>query len=351
MARNMRNSAIYDAVPASGVTPPPHLALSGHYLCGFGYRVVRPQGAGSWLLFYTARGRGLFRQPGLELESRPGDLCLLAPDAYSDYGVPPPPGDPSFRPLVSAAYAERYAKRHPVLSRRRRREPFGRYVRFLHLEPRGGIPHLARAWRFHWVHFQPRAHALEWLRLPEVGRGLYRLAVGRREVRGRMEGAFERMHRDLLAGGSLGEVLAAGALEEILVLGAGEQGRGLSPLDPRVVRALRIVQDAPAGAHSVAALARAAALSPSRFAHLFKVQTGASVRQAALGIRIRQACSMLACTEERISDIAFALGFCTPFHFSRLFSDRLGCSPRAYREALRSGQGSACVAKLCGPKT
>ena len=79
-------------------------------------------------------------------------------------------------------------------------------------------------------------------------------------------------------------------------------------------------------------------MSPSRFAHLFKQEVGETVKQVVIRLRIRQARWMLAMTEERVSDIAYALGFSSPFYFSRQFRSWVGQSPRDYRRALREDE-------------
>jgi AraC family transcriptional regulator of arabinose operon len=333
-ADKIRKPAIYGAIRPSKTTPPPQMMLSGFYHSTTGYRVVRPHGAGSWLLFFTVAGTGLLRQPHLELRQEPGDVALLAPDAYSDYGVLPRSGE-AITPLVSAAAAERYARFVPVDRRQLRADPTRRFTRCLHLDPRRPWPDARRGWRFHWIHFQPRVSWGElsrWMKLAKSGVGLYsgRITDPRRSAR--IESAFERIHRDLLSGGPSSEPLATTALEEVLLL-VGNESRG-RPLDPRIAAALGSIQSDLAARHSVESLARAAALSPSRFAHLFKEETGSSVAQTVIRLRIMQARRMLTYTQERISDIAYALGFCSPYYFSQQFKAEAGLSPQRFRTGL-----------------
>ena len=335
MANKIHKPAVYEEIRPSDTTPPPQAMLSGFYHAAMGYRVVRPHGAGSWLLFFTVAGTGLLRQPRAEWRQGPGAVALLAPDAFSDYGVPFLPGRQP-EPLVKAAYHRRFERYLPVAREKLQADPTRRYVRFLHLDPRRPWPDSRHGWRFHWIHFQPRPAWASWLHLPEAGSGLYEGRVEPPPARARIEAAFQRIHQDLLGGGLQAEGLAYSALEEIFQLLNRENGATRLPLDPRIAAALDRIRDRPSGGHAVAALAQAAALSPSRFAHLFKSATGTSVAQQVIHGRVAQARKLLASTEERISDIAYALGYCSPYYFSRQFKALAGLSPKAFRMKMRS---------------
>lgn len=353
MAKNIYIPAAYEDVVPSDKAPPPGLLFSGYYHCTTGYRVVRPRGSGSWLLFFTVAGQGVLRQPGLELRSGPGEIALLAPDAHNDYGVPLPRGSRT-RLAVKPGYRPRDIRFVDTDGRwgrvARAYDPTHAYIRHLHMGRRHAVPPGRPGWRFHWVHFQPRDVAPAALNLEEFGEGLYRGAIAARHKRRRLDAAFQRLHRDLLSAGPFSELLALAALDEILLLvagerlllgGGGKRGRTKrrrekeaperAPLDGRIGAALERIRSDLAAPHTVARLAREAHLSPSRFAHLFKEQTGRSVAQTVLALRVRQARKMLALSGERVGEIAYALGFCSPFHFSQIFKKQTGQSPRAYR--------------------
>ncbi|MCF6476960.1 helix-turn-helix transcriptional regulator, partial [Nonomuraea sp. MG754425] len=131
--------------------------------------------------------------------------------------------------------------------------------------------------------------------------------------------------------------LVLGAVEEVLVLatatvrpeGRGEEG------DERIRRALAIIAAEPGAAHSVASLARAVALSPSRFAHLFAEATGQTPMRAVRRARVRHAASLLEVTDMDVGQVAAASGFVSPFHFSRAFRKEYGLPPRDYRARVR----------------
>ncbi|MBF8193091.1 helix-turn-helix transcriptional regulator [Nonomuraea sp. K274] len=128
-----------------------------------------------------------------------------------------------------------------------------------------------------------------------------------------------------------------GAVEEVLVLAtasARPEGR-TDEGDERVRRALSIIAAQPGAPHSVASLARAVALSPSRFAHLFAEETGQTPMQAVRQARVRHAASLLEVTDLDVGQVAAASGFVSPFHFSRAFRREYGLPPRDYRARVR----------------
>src|SRR5262249_26083212 len=151
------------------------------------------------------------------------------------------------------------------------------------------------AWEFLWAHFVPRPTWMALLKLPEVGRGLYRLSVVSPAARERVEAAFRRLHRDSLGRlHPLAEELALNALEEVLLVAAGVvAGDGRSPFDARVQRVLDLLSHDLTLEHPVEALAAAVFLSPSRLAHLFKAETGETLTEAQRRLRLRQAARLL----------------------------------------------------------
>jgi AraC family transcriptional regulator of arabinose operon len=278
--------------------PPPGVLVAGHFRQGAEYRVRRRRGTRDWLLTYTVAGAGLYRQrdalpPGGAWRAAPGDLWLLAPGAEHDYGT----------------------------------------------DPREG------SWEFWWVHFLPQVGWEEWLRWPQVGDGLYRLAVEDPATRQRVVGAWERMVADARGLGSLREALALNALEEVLLLAARERRSGEGPLgtavDGRVRAALEHVAANLAAPHSLRTLAERVCLSPSRLAHLVKAQTGATLLEAITRMRLREAARLLEFTDRPVRAIAEDVGFSSPWYFSRRFTQRYGLSPRAYRARVRAAGNGA----------
>jgi AraC family transcriptional regulator of arabinose operon len=288
--------------PAIGTpSPPAELLLVGRFDVRPGYFARRARGASSWLLTWTLAGSGRLRQGEVELRAEPGDLVVLGADVDHDYGVAPD----------------------------------------------------ADRWTFWWVHFQPRTTWHAWLRMAEVGGRVFVVRDVPRTVRGRIDDAFQRMHADARWSGvgapptptaeppvpamavpTAARELAAGRVEEILLLATGAHERSGDGYDERIERAEAILVADPAAPHTVQSLAREVALSPSRFAHLFAAETGRTPMQALRDVRLRHAATLLEATNLAVGQVATASGFVSAFHFSRVFRERFGLSPRAYRAEL-----------------
>ncbi|MEV0385348.1 AraC family transcriptional regulator [Nonomuraea sp. NPDC050643] len=296
--------------------PAAELMIVGHYDKAAGYATRRAGGSPSWLLLWTEAGAGFVEQGGRSCEVGPGDLVVLGSGVAQHYRVPPGAG----------------------------------------------------RWRFWWVHFQPRVTWTAWLG-PYAGDGGLHLVAGVPvAVHERIGSAFRRAIQDarwtpdapapadarvpapevevrvpaVVVGGPARE-LVLGAVEEVLVLATasarpagarvGEEG------DERVRRVLSIIAAEPGAPHSVASLARAVALSPSRFAHLFAEESGQTPMHAVRQARVRHAAGLLEVTDMDVGQVATASGFVSPFHFSRAFRKEYGLPPRDYRARLRGTSG------------
>ncbi|WP_371664237.1 helix-turn-helix domain-containing protein [Streptomyces sp. NBC_00280] len=302
-----------DRLPETAVpAPPPGLVTVGRYDEGPGYAVNRPQGADSWLFTWTTDGHGLLTQGAAEARAGAGDLVVLGP------GVP-----------------HRYLVRPG-----------------------------ARHWRFWWAHCQARPSWTAWLSPYAVGDGMYVVAPVPEALHDRMATAFARMLSDArwpgsdtrppgsasasavqaapdgptaVAHGAAARELALCSLEEIVLL-ASAAARPLPQrpgVDHRVSRAEALIAADPAAPHTVRSLAEEVALSPSRFAHLFTEQLGRSPMRALREARLRHAARLLEATDLPVERVAFASGFASPFHFNRVFRERHGTPPGAYRALCR----------------
>jgi len=265
---------------ANTPAPPPGTLVTGHFHKGPRYATYRAHGTRDWLLVYTVSGHGRFGHAGGECLTRPGDLVLVRPGVLHDYGT----------------------------ARRRR-----------HWEPL-------------WAHFIPRPGWLPWLDWPEAAPGLHHLALRGHECAPRLARRFRDAVR-LNAGPSRQrEALALNALEEILLwCDLANPRRETAGLDSRIRHSLEFICAHFAEPLNVARIAANCGLSPSRFAHLFRTQTGETPQRYLELQRLNRARQLLEFTQEPVTAIARAVGFENPFYFTLRFKRHGGASPRAWR--------------------
>ncbi len=97
----------------------------------------------------------------------------------------------------------------------------------------------------------------------------------------------------------------------------------------KVVRDL--LADSPIHPPSVPELARRAGLSSNYLSSLFHRECGMTLRRYVESRRIERACGFLRQSRHPVKEIAYALGFADPPHFSHAFRRVMGMSPLAYR--------------------
>jgi AraC family transcriptional regulator len=96
----------------------------------------------------------------------------------------------------------------------------------------------------------------------------------------------------------------------------------LAPLDGRIGHLIETLENK-SESISHAALARSVSLSPTRLTHLFREQTGISLRSYQLWMRARAMLPEI-CTGESLTNIAHAVGFADAAHLSRSSRRMLG---------------------------
>lgn len=84
----------------------------------------------------------------------------------------------------------------------------------------------------------------------------------------------------------------------------------------------------------VAATADEAGLSPDRLTAVFRRSLGYPPLEYYQRRRVQRACQLLADTRRSITDVAMALGYADAPHFSRLFKEHRGMTPREYRKTF-----------------
>lgn len=99
----------------------------------------------------------------------------------------------------------------------------------------------------------------------------------------------------------------------------------------RVTRAIRRIENEPAGELTLEALAAEAGLSPFHFLRIFERLTGATPHQYVMRARLREAAERLITEPDNILDVALDCGFREASHFTRAFRAEFGVSPKAWR--------------------
>ena len=102
-------------------------------------------------------------------------------------------------------------------------------------------------------------------------------------------------------------------------------------MDRRIKRVLSLLDQQYKTPPSVEQLADAVGLSASRLAHLFRAEVGRSIQSYVVERRLQMAALLIVQTDERISQIAYSVGFGDVSNFNHAFKHRFGMSPRQYR--------------------
>ena len=137
------------------------------------------------------------------------------------------------------------------------------------------------------------------------------------------------------AGPSFGDYAALASIFQILLDGAvfpekaGRRARW--PDATPAARARRFLDACYEKPPGLAEVAARAGLSPRQLQRFFKAETGTTVTEYILFLRMRQARHMLMETGLRVQEIADRLGFSSPYHFSAAFRRHNGMSPTAFR--------------------
>jgi AraC family transcriptional regulator of arabinose operon len=262
--------------------PPPGVLVADRFVRDASYAVRRSKGTRDCLATYTLAGAGRYRVGPVEWLCRPGDLALLLPSTEHDYATGP-----------------------------------------------------SGHWSFYWVHALLPPEWDELLQFSEHAPGLVATSLPL-ALRDRAARCFARMVEDQHRTG-FGRALALNALHELLLLGASAAPHISRMRDARINHAEQIIRERFRESLTVAGLAKAVAMSPSHFAHLFRQQVGRAPLEFILQTRLAHAARLLEFTDMQVGQIAAEVGFSGVFYFSRRFAAVFGVSPTAYRRRVRSG--------------
>lgn len=275
------------------ILPPGSTLLTGHFHRDSTYGTRRPQGTDDWLLIDTIAGGGRCDSPAGSFALRPGDVIVLRPGHPHGYGTDPAIG----------------------------------------------------RWELVWAHLLVADSWLDLLDWPEPVPGMLHLHLDGAAHRA-VTACLRDAHGWTTGAAGRRERLAANAIERALLLLA--EANPLDPagrIDPRLRAAMAMATADLARATPPAAMARAAGLSPSRFAHLFRAQVGLSPARWLERERLQRAAALLGATARSIADVAREVGFADPFYFSQRFRRHAGLPPGAWRVRQRGGRGAPRAAR------
>ena len=105
----------------------------------------------------------------------------------------------------------------------------------------------------------------------------------------------------------------------------------------RIGPALELMRQQMAANLTLADLAGAVYLSPSRFHALFHKALGVAPLAHLQQMRLERACGLLLSSDLNIAEVGHAVGYGDQFHFSRLFKRSYELSPQAYRKRWWGG--------------
>jgi len=102
-------------------------------------------------------------------------------------------------------------------------------------------------------------------------------------------------------------------------------------MDRRIKRVTTVLDQKYQDPPSIDQLADEVGLSASRLAHLFREEEGKSIQSYVKERRLTMAAMFLVQTHDRISQIAYTVGFGDVSNFNHAFKRRFAMSPRQYR--------------------
>ena len=105
-------------------------------------------------------------------------------------------------------------------------------------------------------------------------------------------------------------------------------------MDRRIELVIARIKSEPAVAWDTLTLSTLVNLSPSRFRHLFKQETGKGPAQYLKEFRLRKAEKMLRTTFLSVKQVLKHVGLGSNAHFDHEFRKQYGMSPTAYRRSV-----------------
>lgn len=197
-------------------------------------------------------------------------------------------------------------------------------------------PHTATGWGTHWVHFN--GHTAD--RLRDSGILTAERAVVRLGLDDSVLQAFTAI-LDAVRTESPGvaQIAAARTLEILARLRAAAEAERTVPRLQEIVRRARLaLEEKPGSPPHVGELLADFDVSRTHFFRVFREQTGQSPYQYHLQFLVRRAGALLRDSDLSVKQVASALGFRNPYHFSKLFKKKAGLAPSDYRRHWKRGR-------------
>ncbi len=184
-------------------------------------------------------------------------------------------------------------------------------------------------WEEYWLSFAGR-HADELLRRAFLSPAEPVLAIGPDDaILHPFLQAIDRVRSEAIG---YQQMIAVNVTEVIAAAIAAVRRRRTSRRAETVVREARTLLERDASSDvNMDRLAASFSMSGKHFRRIFKAQTGLSPYQYHLQARIHRGMEMLRGTNLTIKQIAAALHFENQFHFSNAFKQKLGVSPKGWR--------------------
>jgi len=188
-------------------------------------------------------------------------------------------------------------------------------------------------WTVFWFHFVGKRAAdyVAALGLPASGRVFWVQEVDA------IAEAFEDCYRHVLGGYSDGELVAL-STSFARLLGmcrslqrSKNERRRLT--EERITATLRFMRANIGNLLTLESLAHASSLSVPHFSAVFREQMKCSPIEFHIRLRMQRACELLLTTSLDVGEIARKVGYDDPLYFSRIFSRKVGISPRSYRRS------------------
>jgi AraC-like DNA-binding protein len=151
----------------------------------------------------------------------------------------------------------------------------------------------------------------------------------------RLIAAFQKTANRFVATGNVDPLFIKAALLELFAVARSEFRKSATDIGRRPLAVEQALDWMGDHFHdpevTLADVADAAGLSMHHFGRTFREVMGESTMTYLRKLRIRHSCGLLQGTALRVNEIARTVGFADPLHFSRIFHETTGKSPRLFR--------------------